>query len=558
MDTRYDYIVIGGGSAGCAVASRLAQGGRGRIALIEAGPHDHNPKVTTPLGVATTARKPNAYNYGYRTPPQAHMSDRKVRIPRGRGLGGSSSINAMIYIRGNASDYDGWAAQGCNGWSWRDVLPYFKRAEGNERLAGHEEDTLHGGKGPLSVVDLRTTSPFSRYFIEAAQAAGHPYNSDFNGPTQNGAGYYQVTQRNGERWNAARAYLHGGEPVEGNSRWPNLDVLTDTQVVRITFEDGHATGVVVRRDGEETQMQADREIILAAGSIGTAQILMVSGVGPADHLREHGIPVVHDAPGVGQNLQEHPDVLLAHHGVSSRDLLGLSLRGGLRMLLELRRYRRLRTGMLTSNVAEAGCFFKSSPDLSEPDLQVHFLIAAVTSPMRYGHGYSAHVCLLRPHSRGQVRLASADTRDAPLIDLNMLTDERDMDALTRGVRGLKRILDQPALRRFGGRPVDALLEADMTSDEAIRQLIRDRAETAFHPVGTCRMGSDARSVVDPQLRVRGVTGLRVVDASVMPTLVSGNTNAPSIMIAEKAADLILGRPTPSDIAPGTPIENTVA
>ncbi|CAB3791006.1 Alcohol dehydrogenase [acceptor] [Paraburkholderia caffeinitolerans] len=547
MNTHYDYIVIGGGSAGCAIAGRLAQRSTHRVALLEAGPGDQNARITTPLGVAVVATKRGPFNYGLRTPPQPDLNNRKIRVPRGRGLGGSSSINAMVYIRGNAADYDNWAANGCPGWGWRDVLPYFKRAECNERLAGHTEDALHGGVGPLSVVDLRSPGPFARYFIEAALAAGHPYNPDFNGVTQLGAGYFQVTQRNGERWNAARAYLHGGDPelaAAGKSRWPNLHVLTDTQVVRIVIEGGRATGVVVQRGGEETVLHASREVILSAGAIGSPQLLMLSGVGPGEHLRELGIKVVCDAPGVGHNLHDHPDILLVQTSVPSRDLFGVSVLGGLRMLRELRRYKRERTGMLTSNVAEAGAFIKSRPDLTEPDLQIHFANAAITVPMKYGHGYSAHICLLRPHSRGRLTLKSKDVRDTPVIDLNMLADSRDMDALVAGVRLLKRIVDQPALKRFGGRPVNPWLDAETSTDDEIRALLRARTETVFHPVGTCRMGTDAHAVVDTELHVRGVAGLRVVDASVMPAVVSGNTNAPTIMIAEKAADLILGRPTP--------------
>ncbi|CAG2160552.1 GMC family oxidoreductase [Cupriavidus numazuensis] len=544
MQHEYDYLVIGGGSAGCAVAGRLAQYSSARIALVEAGPTDQSAVVTTPLGVALTARKPGTYNYGFRTPEQSTLDGRQVRIPRGRGLGGSSSINAMVYIRGNAGDYDRWADLGCQGWSWAEVLPYFKRSECNERLAGGADDAWHGAHGPLSVVDHRSPGPFSRYFIEAGLSAGHVFNADFNGTAQDGVGYYQVTQRNGERWNAARAYLRQqGAPGEDRP-WPNLDVLTGAQVERILFENGRATGVLVRRGETQEVLSARCEVILSAGAIGSPQLLMASGIGPSEHLRDVGVPLALDAPGVGQNLQEHPDVLLTQLGVGSTDLLGVSLRGGVRMLGELSRYRRHRTGMFASNVAEAGGFFRSRPGLADPDLQVHFINAAITAPMKPGHGYSAHVCLLRPHSRGALRLRSPNVGDAPDIDLNMLSDPRDMDTMVAGVRLLRRILDQPPLARFGGRSVDPWLRAEQVNgsdDEAIRALIRSRAETAFHPVGTCRMGSDDGAVVDPQLRVRGIEGLRVVDASVMPTLISGNTNAPSMMIGEKAADMILGR-----------------
>jgi choline dehydrogenase-like flavoprotein len=539
MDTYFDFIVVGAGSAGCAVAGRLAQAGGYSVALIDAGPNDHSKKITTPLGVALVAGKENPYNYAYRTEKQPRLANRRGRQPRGRGLGGSSSINGMVYMRGVPRDYDRWAEAGCEGWSWREVLPYFKRAECNERTGGHD-DAFHGGRGPLIVSDQRSPSQFSRWFVEAAQAAGYRYNADFNGATQEGVGLFQVTQKDGERWNAARAYLHSGD-VHSLSRYPNLHVMTDAQAVRIVFDGKRAAGVEVRRGDGVTVIRARREVIVSSGAFGSPQLLMVSGIGPAEQLSELGVPVVAASPDVGRNLQEHVDVLLYQLKVPSTDLLGPSIRGGLRMLKEFRRYKHERAGMLTGNVAEAGGFFKSRPDLDDPDLQAHFMTAAITRPIRYGQGYSCHMCVLRPHSRGELRLRSADTREAPLIDLNMLSDPRDMDTLVAGVRMMKRIFDQPQLSRHGGVFGDPGLRADGTDDERIREIIADRADTAFHPVGTCRMGSDERAVVDPQLRVRGVENLRVVDASIMPAIVGGNTNAPAIMIGEKAADMILGR-----------------
>lgn len=543
METTYDYVIVGAGSAGCALAGRLADSGDDTIALVEAGHHDHHVLVRTPAGLAALLPRAGSRNYGFHTVPQPGLNGRRGYQPRGRGLGGCSSVNAMIYTRGRPADYDAWADAGCDGWSWDDVLPYFRRAECNERLAGSDDDPLHGGNGPLHVSDLRTPNPFAERFIEAAQQAGYPRNDDFNGEEQEGIGWYQVTQHAGERWNAARAYLHGGNPRDracngGRSR---LHVLTDTQALRVVFEGRHAAGVLVQRDGRQQLLRARRDVIVCAGTFGSPQLLMVSGVGPAAHLREHGIGVVHDLPGVGANLQDHLDVVL-HKRTAVPELFGVSFGGVARLLSEMLRYRRERAGMMSSNFAEAGGFVRSHPALPEPDLQLHFVVGLADDHMRklnLGHGYSCHVCLLRPRSRGEVRLASADIRRAPLIDPNYLSDARDLDDLVAGVRIVRSILAQPQLACFGGRELyTAGLRADGSDDAAVRELIRERADTIYHPVGTCRMGMDAMAVVDPQLRVRGVEGLRVVDASVMPTLIGGNTNAPAIMIGERAHDLI--------------------
>lgn len=542
--TEFDYVIVGAGSAGCALASRLAEDPSVTVALLEAGPDDHHSAVSTPLGIASLVAKPNPRNYAYNTVAQAGMNGRESYQPRGRGLGGTSSINGMVYIRGHRSDYDDWAALGCDGWSYDDVLPYFRRSERNERCDGRDDDPWHGGNGPLYVSEQRSPNRYSKRFIDAAQQAGFAMNPDFNGAQQDGVGLYQVTQHDGERWSAARAFLHRGDRNDstfsgGRSR---LAVLTSTQALRIVFEGRRACGVAVLRDGVAQTIRARREVVVSGGAFNSPQLLMASGIGPAAHLREMGIAVVHDLPGVGQNLQDHVDIIL-NCKVNTTELLGKTLRGVLRMVPELMRYRRHRTGTLTSNVAEAGGFVKSRSDLDRPDLQLHFVIAMLgtrgAGKSVKGHGYACHVCTLQPHSVGEVRLRSADMRDAPVIDPRFLSDERDLDKLVEGVKIVRRIFSQRALADCGGR--ELMTEAfgpDNANTDAIRAYIRDNAGTVYHPVGTCKMGRDAMAVVDSELRVHGVQGLRVVDASIMPKVVSGNTNAPAIMIAEKAADLM--------------------
>ena len=524
----FDYVVVGGGSAGCVLAARLTEDAGVTVCLLEAGPVDKSVLIHCPAGLAVLAKN-GAANWAFQTVPQAGLNGRRGYQPRGKVLGGSSSVNAMIYLRGQPRDYDDWAAEGNAGWGWNDVLPYFKRAEHNERGA----DAYHGTGGPLNVKDLTTPHRFGGVFVDAAKEAGYPRNPDFNGARQEGVGAYQVTHKNGERFSVAKGYL------TPNLARPNLTVVTSAHTNRVLFDGLRATGVEARVGGETRTFVARREVLLAAGALQSPQLLMLSGIGPAAHLRALGIEVRHDLPGVGGNLQDHVDVVQVLDAPKLTDLFGLSLAGMLNTIKGIFEWRRHRRGLLTTNFAEAGGFIKSRPDEERPDLQLHFVIGKLVDHGRktvFGHGYSCHVCLLRPKSRGNVRLASADPKAAPLIDPNFLAEPDDMQRLVRGFKAMRHILEQPALAAFGARELTK--SAGARSDAEIEAFIRGHADTIYHPVGTCRMGSGPLDVVDAELRVRGVQGLRVVDASIMPAIVSGNTNAPTVMIAEKAADMI--------------------
>jgi choline dehydrogenase-like flavoprotein len=522
---RFDYIIVGAGSAGCVLANRLSEDPAVSVCLVEAGPVDSHPFIHAPIGFSFLGEN-RKINWRFETVPQPQMNGRRGYQPRGRVLGGSSSINAMVYIRGTAADYDRWAEAGATGWSYRDVLPYFKRSQDQER--GDSE--FHGTGGPLSVSDLRYMNPLSHMFMEATRQLGLPANDDFNGASQEGVGFYQVTQRDGRRCSAAVAYL---APARGRS---NLAVITGAQVEKIVTDGQRAVGVECRKGNDRLTLGANREVLLSAGALQSPQLLMLSGIGPAAHLREHGIEVVHDAPGVGENLQDHFDYTVIRR-VTCSDALGYTLARTLRALPDFLRYRQGQ-GPFTSNVAEAGGFLRTSDDETEPDIQLHFVPGIVDDHGRKKHfvaGISCHVCVLRPASRGSVTLRDANPRSAPNIDPCFLAAGDDLGRTLKGARLVHRILDAPAFDGVNSRSMYAGSDAD--DDELIEDL-RSRGDTIYHPVGTCRMGSDAAAVVDPSARVRGMQALRVVDASIMPTLVSGNTNAPAIMIAEKVADAI--------------------
>jgi choline dehydrogenase-like flavoprotein len=520
----FDYVIVGGGSAGCALAGRLSEDPSVSVCLLEAGGSGRSVLIDTPILLAVTVPR-KLHNWALETTPQAGLGGRLGYQPRGKALGGSSAINAMVYMRGHPRDYDDWAAAGNPGWGWPDVLPLFKRSEHNERGA----DAYHGTGGPLNVAEPRSPQAVSLAFVEAAVQAGYPRNADFNGASQEGVGLYQVTQKNGRRWSAARAYL------DAAASRPNLTLVTGAHALHLLLEGRKCVGV----QSTQGAFRARRETVVASGAFGSPQLLLLSGIGPREELERHGITLRHELPGVGRNLQDHPDYVIGYHS-QAPGLLGLTPRGLINLVAGIAPYRRDATGILTSNIAESGGFLKSDPSLDRPDLQLHFAIGLVADHGRdrsARYGFSCHVCVLRPKSRGSVGLASADPLAPPRIDPAFLADDDDAKRLLRGVKMTLEILRQPALAPSRGANV---FGEEGLADDALMDLIRRRADTVYHPVGTCRMGTDELAVVDPQLRVRGIERLRVADASIMPTLIGGNTNAPTIMIGEKAAELLAG------------------
>jgi choline dehydrogenase len=524
----YDYIIVGAGSAGCVLANRLSADGKHSVLLLEAGPKDSNLWIHVPLGYGKLF-KDKTVNWMYQTEPEPGLDGRTIFQPRGKVLGGSSSINGLLYVRGQHEDYDRWRQHGNSGWGYDDVLPYFKKAENQTRGA----DEFHGVGGPLPVSDSRHGDPLSDAFIAAAAETGIPVNKDFNGATQEGAGWFQTTTRGGKRASTAVSYLR---PAKDRK---NLHVETSAQAQRVLFEGRRAVGLEYRKEGSLRTARARREILVSSGAYNSPQLLQLSGVGPAELLKKHGINVVLDAAGVGHDLQDHMQVrvvMRCSQPITLNDIVNHPLR----RIMAGARYAAFRKGPLTIAAGTSGAFFKTNPRLASPDIQIHFLPFSTDKMGEKLHafsGFTASVCQLRPESRGSLRIKSADPLVPPEIRINYLATETDRSANVEGLKILRRILHAPALKPFVVDEYDP--GAEVVSDEDLLAHCRRRGSTIYHPTSTCRMGNDPLAVVDQRLKVRGVEGLRVVDGSIMPDLVSGNTNAPIVMIAEKASDMIL-------------------
>jgi choline dehydrogenase len=524
----FDYIIVGAGSAGCVLANRLSADGKHSVLLLEAGPEDKHLWIHIPLGYGRLFKE-KAVNWMYQTEPEPGLNGRNVFQPRGKVLGGSSSINGLLYVRGQHEDYERWRQHGNLGWGYDDVLPYFKKSEDQTR-GGND---FHGAGGPLPVSDWRHADPLSEAFVDAAVQTGVPRNNDFNGAAQEGAGFFQTTTRGGRRASAAVAYLR---PAMARQ---NLHIETSALAERILLEGRRAVGVAYRAAGIPRTARARKEVLVSGGAFNSPQILQLSGVGPAELLRQHGIDVVLDAPGVGNDLQDHMQVRVVMR-CSQAITLNDVVNNPVRKVMSGLRYFAFRTGPLTIAAGTSGAFFRTNPRLASPDIQIHFLPFSTDKMGEKLHpfsGFTASVCQLRPESRGSIRIKSADPTDAPEIRINYLASEVDRATNVEGLKILRKILRAPALAPYVVEEIDP--GDKITSDEALLAYCRARGTTIYHPTSTCRMGNDPLAIVDQQLRVRGIDGLRVVDASVMPDLVSGNTNAPVIMIAEKAADMIL-------------------